>query len=377
MTEDNPGMNVRAALAPGASIVLTMIVKNEAHVIERCLASVRPLLSHWVVVDTGSTDGTQDVVRRAMGDLPGEVYDRPWRGFGASRTEAIELARGKADYALVIDADDALELAEGFELPPLDHDSYLFEVELGQLRFKRLQLFRLAKPWRYVGVLHEYAHCDEPCSRGVLPGVTYKCNRDGARSKDPEKYRRDGEVLERAMKDEPDNARYVFYAGQSWRDAGDDARARELYAKRATMGGFDEEVFSAVLEGAKAVERLGEPPEVVLPAYLRAHQTRPTRVEPLYELARYCRLRKDFALAWLFADAGAKIPLPQADLLFVPAEVYAWRIHDEHALAAYWTGRYELARTINERLLEGGQLPEGERARILDNLAWAKRALAK
>ena len=45
-----------------ARLCLAMIVKNEAHVIQRCLRSVKPYLKHWVVVDTGSTDGTQEAV---------------------------------------------------------------------------------------------------------------------------------------------------------------------------------------------------------------------------------------------------------------------------------------------------------------------------
>ena len=44
-------------------ICLNMIVKNEAPVIERCLASVRPWIDHWVVVDTGSTVGTEERIR--------------------------------------------------------------------------------------------------------------------------------------------------------------------------------------------------------------------------------------------------------------------------------------------------------------------------
>jgi len=43
----------------GQTICLVMIVKNEAHVIRRCLESVRPLIDTWLIIDTGSTDGTQ------------------------------------------------------------------------------------------------------------------------------------------------------------------------------------------------------------------------------------------------------------------------------------------------------------------------------
>jgi transposase len=58
-----------------------MIVKNEASVIRRCLDSVLAIVSQWVIVDTGLTDGTQDIVREHLRDLPGELHERPWRDF--------------------------------------------------------------------------------------------------------------------------------------------------------------------------------------------------------------------------------------------------------------------------------------------------------
>ena len=90
------------------TLCLNMIVKNEAKIIARCLTSARPLVSTWVIVDTGSTDGTQDVIRRTLADLPGELHERPWRNFGANRTEALALAKGKSEYILIMDADDEL-----------------------------------------------------------------------------------------------------------------------------------------------------------------------------------------------------------------------------------------------------------------------------
>ena len=45
-----------------------MIVKNEAHVIKRCLGSVKPWIDHWTIVDTGSNDGTQSLVREVLCD---------------------------------------------------------------------------------------------------------------------------------------------------------------------------------------------------------------------------------------------------------------------------------------------------------------------
>lgn len=93
-----------------------MIVKDEAKVIERCLASVRGLVDTWVISDTGSTDGTQELIRRALAGVPGELHQDPWVDFGHNRTRNIRRARGRADYLLLIDADMVVR-QEG-ALPP-------------------------------------------------------------------------------------------------------------------------------------------------------------------------------------------------------------------------------------------------------------------
>src|ERR1700679_683387 len=133
----------------GQNICLNMIVKNEASVIRRCIDSVRPIVDHWVIVDTGSTDGTQDIIRGHLRDLPGELHERPWRDFAHNRSEALELARGKSDHILIIDADDTLEIAPGTALPRLTADSYVIEIRDSSLVYKRTQLVRSALPWRY------------------------------------------------------------------------------------------------------------------------------------------------------------------------------------------------------------------------------------
>src|SRR5664279_2126140 len=95
-------------------ICLSMIVKNESAVIERCLRSVKPWIHAWAISDTGSSDGTQDIVRKFMADLPGELIERPWVDFSTNRNQALELACKYGDYALIIDADEILEADKDF-----------------------------------------------------------------------------------------------------------------------------------------------------------------------------------------------------------------------------------------------------------------------
>lgn len=345
------------------TLCLCMIVKNEAGIIERCLRSVRPLISTWVIVDTGSTDGTQDVIRRFFADLPGELHERPWKSFGDNRTEAMQLARGKADYTLVMDADDELSIPPGWQLPSLDRDAYhLLLTQRGHSMY-RAQLFRSALPWRYEGVLHEYPTCDQTIRQAKLPGLQILMHPDSARSSDPDKYRKDARVLEEALAREPDNTRYAFYLAQSYRDAGLYEQAIAAYRKRAAMGGFPEEVWYSLFQVGQLGEKAGRPADEVIAAYLTAFENRPSRAEAPCALARYCRMQGRHASAYVFARAAAELPRPK-DLLFLDELVYVARALDEQAMAAHHTGRHAEAARIAQALLAGGKVPPGERGRL-------------
>lgn len=85
------------------TISLCMIVRNEAPIIERVLAGAKAFCNELIVVDTGSTDGTQDLAR-AMG---AKVFNFPWiNDFAAARNYSFSLASG--DWILWLDADDVL-----------------------------------------------------------------------------------------------------------------------------------------------------------------------------------------------------------------------------------------------------------------------------
>ena len=356
------------------TICLNMIVKNEAHVIRRALDSVRPLITSWCILDTGSTDGTQDLIREHLKDLPGELHEAPWKGFGASRTEAIELARGHADYLLFIDADDELLLPKGFKLPSLKADAYHLYHRLVNLGFLRMDLVATRCPWRYVGVLHEYLESDQPRSSEILKGPVIQERREGARSQDPRKYERDAEVLEQALLAEPENARYAFYLAQSRKDAGQLEAAIAAYRRRVAMGGWDEEVYVSLLRVAQLLEGLGRPEAEVVQAFLEAYQFRPRRVESLVWLAVYYRKLEKYHLALLFAERGLKVNRP-GDILLVEEDCYTWRCLDEFAVAASWTGRHRDALQACDRLLTEGFLPPGEVNRVRANRDQEARAV--
>ena len=78
------------------AICLNMIVRNEAHIVQEVLDAVAPYITSWVIVDTGSDDGTQDVIRSHMADLgiPGELHERPWRELRSQPVRGADLGAG-------------------------------------------------------------------------------------------------------------------------------------------------------------------------------------------------------------------------------------------------------------------------------------------
>jgi tetratricopeptide (TPR) repeat protein len=82
---------------------LSMIVRNEAGRIERCLASVAGFVDEMVVLDTGSSDDTVAIARRCGA----VVHTLPWPGdFAPARNAALQHVSG--DWVLVLDADEQL-----------------------------------------------------------------------------------------------------------------------------------------------------------------------------------------------------------------------------------------------------------------------------
>lgn len=352
------------------AISLNMIVKNEAPVIRRCLESARPWIQAWTIVDTGSSDGTQDLVREILGGVPGALHERPWRDFGSNRTEAIRLAGPGADYLLFLDADEELEMPAGYAWPVLGGDAYSLLHRFSGLDYHRAALAATRIPWQFEGVLHEYLDSPEPHRIEPLHGPVIRVHPEGARSSDPLKYAKDAAVLEEALLREPGHPRHTFYLAQSYRDAGELRRGLEVYERRILLGGWAEEVWYSMYQAALLRESLGAPRPEVLAAFLRAYEFRPGRPETLGQLARFCRLGGEFHLAHLFAERAISLP-PTQDVLFVEPSFTLWRNKDEYAVACYWTGRLEASAAVCRELLGSGTLPESERARVAANLAFA------
>lgn len=230
-------------------IVLNMIVKNEEETIKECLESTKPFFDKYCIVDTGSTDKTKDIIKDVLKDKDGVIIDRPWVNFGHNRTEAFNLAREYGDWVLCIDADQRLV----GEIPTaLDKsiDGYSLMIKNGNVIYRYIKLFNSEKDWIYSGPTHEYpTFIDEQPKTGDIDSLLV--NDLSWQYVRPDKFTMDIELLSNALEKEPENSRYLFYLGNSYRDAEMDIEAINAYNKRLTIGGWLPETADAYLQVAR------------------------------------------------------------------------------------------------------------------------------
>ena len=351
------------------TICAGLIVKNESKVIKRCLNSIKPYIDHWVVCDTGSIDDTKDIVSSELSEIPGQLYDVPWVDFGHNRTKLLELCKGKADYVLLIDADEILLVHDESFKDQLILDSYLVKFE-GDLEWRQKKLIGNHADWKYEGVTHEFITSNQDNAFEPIDSISLNHFCDGSRR--PEKFEDDIRLLRRALKDEPENGRYWFYLAQCLFDLGRYKKALRAYQKRISIGGWEEETYYAAFKKALCLKRMK--PHFPINELMQAHGFRPSRFEAIYEIIKHYREEGYYDIAYSLCKRQINRPKSQ-DILFIDKTIHDYKLQDELAVCSYWVGEYEESLRLNKELLNNPYLPEIHKGRVEENKKFAENKI--
>ena len=153
----------------GATVSVCLIVKNEEAVLKRCLDSLKGIADEYVIVDTGSDDGTKKIAS-AYTD---RIYDFEWTDdFAAARNYAF--SKCSCDYIYSADADEILDekAAEQFKALKEALDGSVDIVQFlytNQLEYNttynydrelRPKLYRRLRSFVWEGEVHEQVRLD-------------------------------------------------------------------------------------------------------------------------------------------------------------------------------------------------------------------------
>lgn len=207
------------------TLSVCMIVKDEAACIEAAIKSVGEIADQVVVIDTGSTDGTQEIARSAGA----EVLSLPWPGsFAASRNESLSRATG--DWILILDADEKLhkDSVHGLRFIMNHSPEALYELRIinymddlqAQTASEHyaVRLFPNHKGLRFTGRIHEQVFSPDNsfterkwCRDVIIEHYGYRPS--VVQSKD--KSARNLELLKSSIADDPENPFHHFNLAQT------------------------------------------------------------------------------------------------------------------------------------------------------------------
>ena len=393
-------------------ILFATMVKNESKIILNMLESIAPYIDYWIIEDTGSTDGTQQIIKDFFEEkkIPGFLYEEPWKFHGYNRDHVLQKALSTetgCDFILRLDADEILEIDDDFNWEMLfDYDSWQVPSYHGDLLVNRKWIWRNKLPWYFQhDPIHETIHCRQNYSVGNLP-LSFRMIvlANGASYENPKKYIKDALEMESKLVVHTDKETalqdlyHIWYVGKSYYDGAgavdylmfSDSQSREYYRRakfyfesylslRNYLGQSpyknleDWVSYTYVLLGRIAL-KLNKSWAEAQDLFLTSYSYSPQRAEGLMAIAEYYYEHDDMAKTYIYTSKLVKLKNPFPDCMsFVESSAYVdtnWLSLDMHSVASYWTGNYKEASDCCEEILRNHskKLSTEQREKVLENL---------
>ena len=355
-------------------LALNFICKDESHVIGKMLESCKTITDLIVVNDTGSTDGTQDIIRKFGEDnnIPTYVFERPFDDFEKSRNHAIQKLKDvvaelgwDADkvHGYWFDCDETLIIDSKFNKNQFVNDLYMINTYIGQMKYTRNTFFRVSKAFRWYGPIHEFIVCDDKnITSGLAEGIKVDVQMTGNswQGDIPTKYKSHAFVLEKYIDSNRQDPRWIFYTAQSYHDSASVPdnkeeneerlrRALKYYKERTSrQDGYVEEIYYSQFRIGTIMRVLEEPWHLTHQELLKAYSMDPLRAESIKTIIDYYMQVGEWHLAYMYTKFAkenfhGKNPYPTR-LLFVDEALYVWKLAEAHAAACFYTGRMDEAK---------------------------------
>ena len=331
------------------TISLCIIVRNEESTIGCCLDSVKDICDEIVIVDTGSTDHTKEIVEK----YTDRIFDFTWiDDFAAARNFAFSQA--SMEYILWLDADDVLTTEDQEKLRALKKNldlavdavsmpyHYAFD-QFGNVSFsfRRNRLVKRSRNFKWVGAVHEYlAVAGNILNSDIC--VTHK--RIEGHSSD-----RNLKIFERRKENgDPFSPRDLYYYGNELFDHKLYRRAIEVCQDFLKTGqGWVEDEISACGKLADCFQALGESEKQLEYIYKSFDYASP-RAEFCCRLGFHFLDAKRYEQAEFWYKLATQLVRPVENSGFMTEACWTWLPHLQLCVCYDRLGKHELAYQHNE-----------------------------
>lgn len=372
-------------------VCLTMIVKNESKIIERCMESAKDFIDCVCITDTGSEDNTAEIIKNwcEKHEIPHKVFHDTFKGFGPSRAQSFRNTKSafpEVDYCLLLDADMELEVLK-FDKSELNRASYRLYQYGSNLVYPNTRIISTKHDWTLTTRTHEFWESPGLKDQGQIPYESMRINDHNDGGCKADKFVRDIRLLKLDIHEGIQVARNTFYLAQTYKDLQLNDKAIKRYKKRIEMGAwFDEIWYSHWMIGQcyfriaqKALDKDKKNPDTIAEAdairyLLKAFNMKPNRAEPIMELSTWYRNQGMNHLAYHFAKIAMTCD-PKDELLFVMQSKHSWEPWFEICITAFYLDKKAEGLEACEKLLGEykDDLPDNIKLQVMNNMKFYQK----
>lgn len=300
-------------------INMVVMVKNGGDLFKKMLEHNLQFIDRWTILDTGSTDGTQDAVRTIMKDKKGILIEEEFINFRESRNRSIRLAGQFCKFNVILDDTYMLrgDLRK-FLLEVRDDvmtDSFSLMIRSDDVEYGSNRITKSMNNIKYESKIHEILQ--EYKNINVLVPITDAHIVDETdeymRVRTYQRKQMDIELLNEMVEEEPDNPRHLYYLAQTYSLLQQYDKAADYFMQRVNhfKEGFIQEKVDACFELARLCNfKLNIPWEKCEELYLKAHELDNTRPDSLYFIGLHYYAENNLTSAYNYLKRAFEIGYP-------------------------------------------------------------------
>ena len=372
-------------------VCLSAIVKDEEKVIVRFLRNNMYAFDRIDITDTGSVDKTVNLAIEFLvaNNISGDMHYFAWvDDFGKAKSYALERSKEqKCDHIVFLDADEEMWTSAMQTLKQSDTEAFFKDMDSACPVVCNVQIYSNGfKWWRsfsiagsinestFRGSRHEFVDSAGHGPSTFVNNYYIFARRDQTRhDREKNSLILDALALERDASRGLNLGRSLYYAGQSYEQAGELDRALAMYRKRVVCDeGWYQEKFIAQLHIGIIIETQEGFPAAIAEFY-EAMKIDSTRAEPYYHLAKGFRLNGNYVACFITAREGS-FKKVSSDHLFAQEHIFTIGVNDEAAVCSSYLPQYRVE-SLEYFMYLNKRLPDD--ARIKANLAWVNSTLAE
>lgn len=322
------------------SISLCMILKNEEDVIGRCLDCVKDIVDEIIIVDTGSTDKTKEIVSK----YTDKIYDFKWiDDFAAARNFAF--SKATKEYIFWLDADEVLfkedqtkllnlkeSLNSSIDIVKMTDHRGLDENGDPLLRYKRNRLVKRSNNFKWVGFIHEYIEVSGNVYESDIAITHQKLHDAGDRNLRIYRKKLDeGHKL---------STRDIYYYGKELYYNKFYNDAIKVLSEFSEMDAWIEEKIDAMCKLSDCYFIKGDYAKARESIYKTFEYTTP-RAEAVYRVADSFRAEERYEEAISWYESIFNLEMPKNCYGFISPEYWTWKPHLQLTVCYYQINKIE------------------------------------